>query len=82
MTNSSELTILDLKKSETGQVKEVSGNDSVSRRLEDMGIVPGSNISLERKSPLGGAVILSLRGYQLAIRKAEAKRIVLAKISS
>tara|TARA_B100000700_G_scaffold303069_1_gene374169 strand:- start:300 stop:548 length:249 start_codon:yes stop_codon:yes gene_type:complete len=82
MTNSSELTILDLKKSEAGQVKEVSGNDSIARRLEDMGVVPGSNVCLERESPLGGAIILSLKGYQLAVRKADAKRIVVAKINS
>mgnify|MGYP001300412622 CR=1 FL=1 len=79
---SSELTILDLKKSEAARVKQITGDDLISRRLEDMGIVPGSNISLERWSPLGGAIILSLRGYQLAIRKAEAKRVVVTKINS
>ena len=53
------------------KVKDISGS-SFKRRLMDMGIVPGSEISIEGKAPLGDPIEILVRGYRLTLRKNEA----------
>ncbi len=53
------------------KVKDISGG-SVKKRLMDMGIVPGSEISIEGKAPLGDPIEILVRGYRLTLRKNEA----------
>ena len=57
---------------EKGIVKVVNGEGAVRRRLFDMGITPGAEIYLRKKAPLGDPIEISLRGYELTLRKAEA----------
>ncbi len=57
---------------EEGVVHLVNGEGKIRRRLFDMGITPGCRIKLKKKAPLGDPLEISLRGYQLTLRKDEA----------
>lgn len=57
---------------ETGQVIKVEGEGRVRRRLFDMGITPGAEIYLRKKAPLGDPLEVTIRGYELTLRKDEA----------
>ena len=60
------------KTGETGTVIIVNGEGQVRRRLFDMGRTPGCEIYLRKKAPLGDPIEVSLRGYELTLRKDEA----------
>lgn len=57
---------------ETGQVVKVEGEGRLRRRLFDMGVTPGATILLKKRAPLGDPIEVTLRGYELTLRKAEA----------
>jgi Fe2+ transport system protein FeoA len=56
----------------TAVVARVSGSRSVVRRLLELGLVPGTRITLRRQAPLGDPVELRVRNYALSIRRADA----------
>ena len=58
---------------EHGTITAVSGEGRVRRRLFDMGVTPGAEVTLVKKAPLGDPIEVTLRGYQLTLRKAEAQ---------
>ncbi len=58
---------------ECGTITAVSGEGRVRRRLFDMGVTPGAEVTLVKKAPLGDPIEVTLRGYQLTLRKAEAQ---------
>lgn len=58
---------------ETGIVRTVSGEGVVRRRLFDMGLTPGAEVYLRKRAPLGDPVEVTLRGYELTLRKVEAE---------
>ena len=60
---------------EKGIVKVVNGEGVIRRRLFDMGITPGAEIYLRKKAPLGDPIEITLRGYELTLRKAEASHV-------
>ena len=57
---------------EYGVVKTVFGEGKVKRRLFDMGLTPGAEIFMRKKAPLGDPIEITVRGYELTLRKAEA----------
>lgn len=57
---------------EKGVVVNVSGERKIRRRMFDMGITPGTEIFLRKKAPLGDPLEVTLRGYELTLRKSEA----------
>lgn len=57
---------------ESGTVKAVSGEGRVRRRLFDMGVTPGAVVTMRKKAPLGDPIEVTLRGYELTLRKEEA----------
>ncbi len=61
---------------ESGVVNIVNGDGRVRRRLFDMGITPGAEIYLRKKAPLGDPIEVTLRGYELTLRKSEAELVV------
>ncbi len=63
----------------TARVADVSGSDSTSLRLLEMGLTPGVNVRVVGTAPLGGPMELELRGYRLSIRRHEAARVAIAK---
>ena len=57
---------------ETGKVRTVSGKGGARRRLFDMGVTPGAVIVMKKRAPLGDPIEISVRGYELTLRKDEA----------
>lgn len=57
---------------ETGRVVKVEGAGQIRRRLFDMGVTPNAEILLRKKAPLGDPLEVSIRGYELTLRKTEA----------
>lgn len=57
------------------KVVRVSGNDAVSKRLMEMGVVPGVVVRIVKTAPFGDPIQIRLRGYSLAIRRNEADTI-------
>ena len=62
---------------ETGLIKKVEGEGRLRRRLFDMGVTPGATVYLRKKAPLGDPLEITIRGYELTLRKSEAELIVL-----
>ena len=57
---------------ETGTIVKVDGESRIKRRLFDMGVTPGAEVYLRKKAPLGDPMEVTIRGYELTIRKTEA----------
>ena len=62
-------------KGETGLVKNVEGDGKIRRRLFDMGVTPGAKVTLRKKAPFGDPIEITIRGYELSLRKAEAELV-------
>ena len=62
---------------ETGLIKKVEGEGRLRRRLFDMGVTPGAKVYLRKKAPLGDPLEVTIRGYELTLRKNEAALVVL-----
>ena len=65
-------TLFDLRPGQGGCIYGIDGDSSLKRRLIDMGIIPGTNITVSRIAPLGDPIEVRLRGYSLSLRKADA----------
>lgn len=61
---------------ESGVVKTVLGEGKIKRRLFDMGITPGAEVFMRKKAPLGDPIEITVRGYELTLRKTEAVCVV------
>ena len=57
---------------ESGRIKAVTGEGKIRRRLFDMGVTPGAELTMRKKAPLGDPIEITLRGYELTLRKSEA----------
>ena len=57
------------------KVKKLHGEGAVKRRIMDMGITKGVEISVRKVAPLGDPVEITVRGYELSLRKADAEMI-------
>lgn len=57
---------------ERGKIVTVSGEGKIRRRLFDMGVTPGADVLLRKKAPLGDPIEVTIRGYELTLRKTEA----------
>ncbi len=62
----------ELKNGERGKVVKVNGEGAIRRRLFDMGITPGALVQMRKKAPLGDPIEITVRGYELTLRKVEA----------
>lgn len=62
---------------EEGKVLKVFAEGKIKRRLFDMGVTPGASIKLKKVAPLGDPVEVSIRGYELSLRKDEAKCVLM-----
>ena len=61
---------------QTVVVKKITGEGPVKRRIMDMGITKGIEIYVRKVAPLGDPVEVTVRGYELSLRKADAEMIV------
>ena len=62
---------------DAGEVKQVGGEGRIRRRLFDMGITPGAKIVMRKLAPLGDPMEVTVRGYELTLRKTEADCVVM-----
>ncbi|MBO6262346.1 MAG: ferrous iron transport protein A [Bacilli bacterium] len=67
----------EFKVGETGLIKKVEGEGRLRRRLFDMGVTPGAKVYLRKKAPLGDPLEVTIRGYELTLRKTEACLVTL-----
>lgn len=57
---------------EKGVIRLVAGDGKIRRRLFDMGVTPGAEVYLRKRAPLGDPMEITIRGYELTLRKTEA----------
>ncbi len=68
-------TLRDAEIGSTVTVRKLHGEGAVKRRIMDMGITKGINIFVRKVAPLGDPIEVTVRGYELSIRKADAQMI-------
>ena len=68
-------TLKDVTVGENVKVKKITGVGPVKRRIMDMGITKGVDIHVRKVAPLGDPVEITVRGYELSLRKADAEMI-------
>lgn len=61
---------------QTVKVKKLSGEGPVKRRIMDMGITKGTELYVRKVAPLGDPIEVTVRGYELSLRKSEAECIL------
>jgi len=71
------MTIKDLQIGKSGIVETVGGEKVLRRRLLDMGITPGTTVTVKKAAPMGDPIELILRGYVLSLRLQDAERITI-----
>lgn len=73
------LKLSDLPVGTTAVVREFPKQGSAAIRLREMGLLPGTNLTLVRTAPLGDPLEVKVRGYHLTLRKSEADYILVEK---
>lgn len=68
-------TLKDVKVGKSAKVIKVHGEGAVRRRIMDMGITKGVDVYVRKVAPLGDPIELTVRGYELSLRKADADMI-------
>ena len=68
-------TLRDVKIGETAKVKKLHGEGAVKRRIMDMGITKGVEVYVRKVAPLGDPVELTVRNYELTLRKEDAAMV-------
>lgn len=69
------MTLREVKTGQTVKVEKLLGEGAVKRRIMDMGITKGVEIYVRKVAPLGDPVEVTVRGYELSIRKADAELV-------
>ena len=68
-------TLKDVKIGQTVKVVKLHGKGAVKRRIMDMGITKGTSVYVRKVAPLGDPVEVTVRNYELSLRKADAEMI-------
>ncbi len=68
-------TLKDVKIGETVKVVKLHGEGALKRRIMDMGITKGTDIRVRKVAPFGDPIEITVRGYELSLRKADAEYI-------
>lgn len=68
-------TLKNAKIGETVQVIKLHGDGAVKRRIMDMGITKGASIFIRKVAPLGDPIEVTVRGYELSLRKSDAEMV-------
>lgn len=71
------MTIDDLKVGQSGTIAQVGGEGAPRLRFLDMGLIPGTKVTLRKVAPMGDPIQIQVRGYELTIRREDAARITL-----
>lgn len=73
------MTLNELKAGESAVIRSVKGEGTLRLRLLDMGLIPRTEVKLQKVAPLGDPIEINIRGYELTLRIAEAMNIVVEK---
>ena len=68
-------TLREVKSGETVTVAKLNGEGAVKRRIMDMGITKGCSVYIRKVAPLGDPVEVTVRGYELSVRKEDAQMV-------
>ena len=68
-------TLKDVKIGETVVIDKLNGEGALKRRIMDMGLTKGTQVYVRKVAPLGDPMELTVRGYELSVRKADAEMI-------
>ena len=74
------MTLGNAKVGSTVQVKKIEGDGAYNRRIMDMGITKGCRVYIRKVAPLGDPVEITVRGYELSVRKEDAKCVVVESV--
>jgi ferrous iron transport protein A len=69
------MSICDLRPGQKALIEKVLGNEKLSKRLQALGCIEGTEIEMKTTAPFGDPIVVNLRGFDLAIRKNDAKNI-------
>ena len=69
------MTLKEAKVGSTIKVGKINGSGAIKRRIMDMGLTKGTEIYVRKVAPLGDPVEITVRGYELSLRKADAEMI-------
>ncbi|MGI9056553.1 MAG: FeoA family protein [Pyrinomonadaceae bacterium] len=69
------MTLANLQIGAEARVTNIKGNNSITKRLMEMGVVPGVSVKVIKSAPFGDPIQILVRGYNLAMRKSEAEAI-------
>ncbi len=70
-------TLAELQPAQTARIGHVAGGDGLSQRLCELGFTPGQAVAVVRLAPLGDPMQIRIRGFDVALRRREAERVVL-----
>jgi len=70
-------TLADLSPTQEGRIHSIDGIDGLTQRLSELGFTPGQSVQVVRFAPLGDPMQVRIRGFSIALRRNEARRIVL-----
>lgn len=68
-------TLRDVKPGETATIARLHGEGALKRRIMDMGLTRGTQVTVRKVAPLGDPLELTVRGYELSVRKGDAEMI-------
>ena len=69
------MTLKDVKPGKTVRITKISGEGAIKRRIMDMGLTKGTEVFVRKVAPLGDPIEVTVRGYELSLRKADAEMI-------
>lgn len=75
------MTMNDLKIGQSGTIAAVGGEGALRLRFLDMGLIPGTRVQLQKVAPMGDPIQIRVRGYELTIRREDARQISLREVS-
>lgn len=75
------MTLKDVKVGQTVRVVKLTGSGPVKRRIMDMGITKGQAVYVRKVAPLGDPMEVTVRGYELSVRKADAQMIEVEEVA-
>ena len=70
-------TLRDVALGDTATVRRLTGEGALKRHIMDMGITKGTSVFVRKVAPLGDPIEVTVRGYELSLRKSEAESILI-----
>ena len=74
------MTLNDLKIGDSAVITDVGGEGSLRNRFLDMGLIPHTKVTLQKVAPMGDPVEIRVRGYELTLRREDAKLIEIGEV--